>query len=118
MIEQGQIYWLKEPLEVEKANSIKHPQVVIQHTAINESRIDTVVVCGISTNMARAFDVGNVLLTTGEAGLPKESFVAVGQVSVVNKHQLGTLIGKLEPVRIQEVLDGIMLRASRTMERD
>ncbi|HBD96056.1 MAG: hypothetical protein A2015_16785 [Spirochaetes bacterium GWF1_31_7] len=116
MIEQGQIYWLKEPLEVEKANSIKHPQVVIQHTAINESRIDTVVVCGISTNMARAFDVGNVLLTIGEAGLEKESFVAVGQVSVINKSQFGTMIGKLENFRVQEILDGIMFRARRLKE--
>ena len=118
MIEKGQIYWLKEPIESEYGNMIAHPQVVIQETAINQSRIETIVVCGISTNMARAFDVGNVLLQKGEGGLEQQSFISVGQVSTVPKPLFGRLIGKLDDNRIEQTLAGIMLRAHMIHERE
>lgn len=45
-------------------------------------------VCGISSNMKRAYDAGNVLLLEGEGSLERRSHISVGQVSSVNKANL------------------------------
>lgn len=109
-IKQGDIYWV--PLE-DASGSVTHPHVVLQDDILNASRIDTVVVCALTTNMKRAKAPGNVLLDLGEANLPKQSVVAVSQVSTVNKTQLGEYIGTLSKCRIDQILAG--LRFLQTM---
>ena len=84
-----------------------HPHVVIQNDVINRSRIDTVVVCALTTNLKRAKAPGNVLLEAGEANLPRQSIVVVSQVSTVRKEQLGEYIGALTAERVDQVLAGM-----------
>jgi mRNA interferase MazF len=107
MINQGDIFWV--PLEgsgVMEAG-YTHPHVVIQDDVLNRSRIHTVVVCALTTNLKRAKAPGNVLLEPGEANLPKQSVVVVSQVSTVNKTQLGEYIGTLTQQRVDQVLAGM-----------
>ena len=106
-VNQGDIYWvpLKEPGGSEPGYI--HPHVVIQENVINRSRIHTVVVCALTTNLKRAKAPGNVLLETGEANLPKQSVVVVSQVSTVEKTQLGEYIGSLTPQRVTQILAGM-----------
>ena len=54
VINQGDVYWvsLEEPRGLE--SGYIHPHVVIQDNVINRSRINTVVVCGLTTNLKRA----------------------------------------------------------------
>ncbi len=107
VINQGDIYWvaLDEPGGVEPGYI--HPHVVIQDNVINRSRIDTVVVCALTTNAKRAKAPGNVLLDAGEANLPRQSIVVVSQVSTVQKAQLGEYIGSLSQARIDQILAGM-----------
>jgi mRNA interferase MazF len=106
-IKQGDVYWVpvNEPPEAE--SHVVHPHVVIQADVLNRSRINTVVVCALSTNMKRAKAPGNVLLEVGEANLPRQSIVVVSQVSTVNKTQLGDYIGSLSEQRINQILAGM-----------
>lgn len=53
----------------------------MQNDAFNESAINTVVVCALTTNLRRARIPGNVLLDEGEADLPEQSVVVVSQLS-------------------------------------
>ena len=107
VVNQGDVYWVRseEPggLEADYA----HPHVVIQDDVINHSRINTVVVCALTTNLRRAKAPGNVLLEAGEANLPRQSIVVVSQVSTVNKSQLGEYIGSLSEQRINQILAGM-----------
>jgi mRNA interferase MazF len=73
----------------------------------NHSRIDTVVVCALTTNLHRATEPGNVLLDDGEGGLPTRSVVVVSQISSVAKAALGERIGRLEAGRVDQVLAGL-----------
>ena len=114
-IKQGNIYWV--PLR-DEPDAITHPHVVIQDDVFNESRIDTVVVCALSTNMRKAKDPGNVLLEVGEADLPKQSIVVVSQVSTVDKAQLGAYIGSLAPQRVDEILAGMKFIQTMMAHRD
>ncbi len=81
----------------------------MQNNVFNRSRIDTVVVCVITSNLKRAKAPGNVLLNRGEAGLPKRSVVNVSQVFTVDKRDLQGRIGTLSPTRVRQVLDGMYL---------
>src|SRR5688572_19033281 len=115
MVNQGDIYWLKEPSESE--SDYIHPHVVIQDNVINHSNVQTVVVCALTTNSKRANAPGNVLLEIGEANLPKQSIVVVSQISTINKAQLGEYIGSLTQQRINQILAGIKF-LQRITERE
>ena len=116
-INQGDVYWV--PLEEPNGSEpgITHPHVVIQDDVINRSRIRTVVLCALTTNMKRANMPGNVLLEAGEANLPKQSIVAVSQVSTVDKAQLGEYIGSLTKERIDQILAGMRFLQHMTDHR-
>ena len=106
-INQGDIYWIsaEEPDGTEPGYT--HPHVIVQENVLNHSRIKTVVVCALTSNMKRAKAPGNVLLEAGEANLPKQSVVVASQVSVVNKTQLGEYIGSLTEQRVNQILAGM-----------
>ena len=65
-----------------------HPHVVIQNNVFDRSRVNTVVVCALTSNLKRAKAPGNVLLEKGEANLPKQSVVNITQLFTVNKSDL------------------------------
>jgi mRNA interferase MazF len=83
--------------------------VIVQNNTFNDSRINTVVVCSLTSNLRRARDPGNILLFPGEADLPEQSVVNVSQIITLDKSQLRARIGALSPERIREVLRGINL---------
>ena len=104
-VNQGEIYWVT--LEGPAGPGYPHPHVVIQENVINDSRVQAVVVCALTSNLKRAKAPGNVLLEAGEGNLAKQSVVVVSQVSTINKTQLGGYIGTLTPQRIHQILAGM-----------
>ena len=109
VINQGDVFWvdLGEPSGSEPG--YRHPHVVIQNNVFNRSRIGTVVVCALTSNLGRAKAPGNVLLEKGEADLPKQSVVNVSQIFTVDKRDLEEKIGTLSRRRIHQILDGVRL---------
>jgi mRNA interferase MazF len=109
VINQGDIYWvqLDEPTRSEPGYT--HPHVVIQNNLYNQSKIRTVIVCVLTSNLKYADVPGNVSLEKGEANLPKGSIVNVSQIFTIDKTQLGEYIGTLSTKRIHQILDGISL---------
>jgi mRNA interferase MazF len=110
VIQQGDIFWIElddEPSGSEPAYI--HPHVVVQNNLFNQSRINTVIVCALSSNLKRANAPGNVLLELGEANLPKQTVVMVSQLFTVDKSYFGDLIGTLSKKRVRQILDGIDL---------
>lgn len=101
-INQGDVYWLQLD-----GGSISHPHVVVQEDVLNHSRIHTVVVCALTSNLKRTSLPGNVLIDAGEANLPKPSVVEASKVSSVEKTQLGDYIGTLSTQRVQQILAGM-----------
>jgi mRNA interferase MazF len=80
---------------------------VVQDNVFNHSRITTVVVCALTTNLHKANGPGNVLLEVGEGNLPKQSAVVVSQISSVDKARLGERIGSLSDARVEQILAGL-----------
>ena len=109
VIRQGDIYWLDLGVPRGSAPGYRHPHVVIQNDLLNHSRIHTVIVCAVTSNLRRAGSPGNILLNKGEANLPKPSVVNVTQIMTVDKSDLVEKIGALSSKRVLEILDGIQL---------
>jgi mRNA interferase MazF len=109
VINQGDVFWidLGEPSGSEPG--YRHPHVVIQNNVFNRSRISTVVVCALTSNLRRAEVPGNVLLEKGEANLPQQSVVNVSQIFTVDKRDLEEKIGMLSRRRIRQIVDGVRL---------
>ena len=109
VINQGDIFWIDLGVPSGSAPGYLHPHVVIQNNVFNLSRINTVIVCALTSNLQRAEAPGNVLLDEGEANLPKQSVVVVSQIFTVDKSDLGEYIGKLSKRRVRQILDGIKM---------
>lgn len=118
MINQGDIYWVPLAGPDESEPGYIHPHVVLQENVFNRSRLHTVIVCALTTNLKRANAPGNVLLDAGEANLPKQSVVVVSQVSTVDKMQLGEYIGSLTNERIGQILTGMKFLQRMTERRE
>ena len=100
----GDVFWIAPD---EDRDSVAHPHVVIQDDVFNRSRLTTVIVCALTSNLNRATEPGNVLLDPDEGGLAKRSVVVVSQVSSVEKTRLGARIGALSHERVVQILDGM-----------
>lgn len=107
MIRQGDVLWLELEPPRGSEPGYRRPCVVVQNNLLNRSRLNTVVVCAITSNFKRAKAPGNVLLKKGEGGLPKDSVVNVTQLFTVDREVLGEPIGSLAGERLEQVLAGL-----------
>jgi mRNA interferase MazF len=106
-VHRGDVYWISPESDPAAAPNYAHPHVVVQDDALNHSRLTTVVVCALTSNLQRLKEPGNVLLDDGEGGLPKRSVVIVSQVSSVEKASLGGRLGTLGEARVEQILAGL-----------
>ncbi len=108
-IVQGDVYWVDLGVPRGSEPGFRNPFVVIQNDAANVSRIRTVIVCLITSNLKRAKAPGNVLLEKDEANLSVPSVVNVSQIYTIDKDMLDEKIGTLEKGRVREILSGLYL---------
>lgn len=109
VIHQGDIYWIELDEPEGSEPGYLHPHLIIQNNLFNQSKIRTVLVCPLTTNLKRAAAPGNVLLEEQEANLPKQSVINVSQLFIVDKSQLEEYVGTLSAQRFSQVLNGIRL---------
>lgn len=81
---RGEIWWANLP----ESHGGRRPVLIVQSNEFNESRIDTVIVAPLTTNLARGQAPGNVVLSRRESRLPFESVVNVSQIIAVLKRRL------------------------------
>lgn len=109
VIRRGEIWWadLGEPRR--SAPGFRRPLVVVQADAFNRSRIQTCVCAVLTSNLRLADAPGNVLLSKGDSGLPRDSVINVSQIVTIDRSALTERVGKL-PARVRDrVEDGLRL---------
>jgi len=109
VISQGDVFWAELGVPLGSEPGLRRPVVVVQNEAFNRSRIETVVVCPVTSSLGRGSCPGNVALARGEANLPKRSVVNVSQITTIDRRRLVTKLGALSKKRIREVLGGIYI---------
>ncbi len=98
---RGEIWWAELPEPVASEAGYRRPVLIIQSDDFNRSRIQTVVAVVLTTNLRLAVAPGNVLVTTDDTSLPKDSVVNVSQIITVDKSFLTE--------RVRQVDDRVML---------
>jgi len=104
VIRRGEVWWaaLAEPVGSEPG--YRRPVVVIQCNEFNESRIRTLVVAALTSNLRLAEAPGNVLCCKTDTGLPKASVINVSQILTINKARLTHRVGRL-PARLMQAVE-------------
>jgi len=109
VIHQGDLYWVDLGTPHGSEPGYRHPHMVVQNNLFNHSKIGTVLICPLISNLKWANAPGNVRLDKDEGNLSKQSVVNVSQVFPVDRSRLTDYIGTLSPKRIRQVVDGIKL---------
>lgn len=109
MVSRGQVWWAELPNPRGSEPGFTRPVLVIQADSFNHSRISTVVVVAITSNLNLAKAPGNVSLPKGKSGLPKDSVANVSQISTLDKEALTEVIGSVDRLIMQQVEEGIKL---------
>ncbi len=81
--------------------------VVVQGDALNASRLATIIVVPLTSNLRWIAAPGNVSLPTAKTGLPKDSVANVSQIGAVDRSILSERVGRLDRQHLSLVLEGI-----------
>jgi mRNA interferase MazF len=108
-VQRGEIWWAS--LETPKGSGpgYRRPALIIQSNDFNESRIQTVIVAIITSNLNLAAAPGNVLCKKRQTGLSRDSVINVSQLYTIDKQFLTKRIGALLPALMKEVDAGLRL---------
>ena len=101
---RGEIWWASLPAPRGSEPGYRRPIVVVQSDRFNESRIGTVIVAVLTSNLRLAAAPGNIRLDRNETGLPRDSVLNLSRVLTVDKSFLTERAGIL-PVRDMAAMD-------------
>ena len=91
---QGDLFWVDLGEPSGSRPGFRRPFVVVQNDLFNRSRLSTVIVCALTSNLRRAEAPGNVLLPQGAGNLPQDSVANVTQLFTIDKGELTDRIGR------------------------
>jgi len=103
-VQRGEIWWADLPNPRRSEPGFRRPVLVVQADSFNHSRIQTVVVAAITSNLKLADAPGNVVLPARSSGLPRDSVVNVSQILTLDRGFLTEHAGTL-PARLQGAVD-------------
>ena len=109
MVAKGEIWWIDfgEPVGSEPA--YRRPAAVVSSDRFNRSRIATVIVSAITSNLNLAKAPGNVLVDSSNSGLDRDSVINITQTLVVDRSRLVKLTGILDHSTVMEVEKSLRL---------
>jgi len=108
-MQRGEIWWatLSPPRGSEPG--YRRPVLIVQSDPFNRSRIGTVVVAAITSNLRLAAAPGNVRVGRGESKLRRDSVVNVSQILTLDKRYLGERLSRLSDHSMLEIERGLRL---------
>lgn len=108
-MKRGEIWWASLPVPAGSGPGFRRPVLVVQTNPFNDSRIATVIVVVITSNLALADAPGNVRIGKADSGLSKISVVNVSQVLTLDRSLLTKRVRALASQAMQSVDAGLKL---------
>jgi mRNA interferase MazF len=106
---RGEVWWASLPAPDGSGPGLRRPVLIGQSNPFNESRIHTVVVAVITSNLGLVNARGNVRLNRAQSGLPKPSVVNVSQLITADKRRLTERVVALSLRVLSRVEAGVRL---------
>ena len=107
VIGRGDVCWASLPDPVGSGPGLRRPVVVVQGDPFNASRIATVVVVPLTSNLRWAAAPGNVSLDASLTGLERDSVANASHIVAVDRAILTERVGSLPAAQLDLVLAGI-----------
>lgn len=108
-MKRGEIWWADLPNPIGSGPGDKRPVLVVQANAFNASRIATVIVATITSNLALAEAPGNVRIGKTDSGLPQPSVVNISQLLTLDRSILTSRVKTLSGAVMDKVDNGLKL---------
>ncbi|HWQ12707.1 MAG TPA: type II toxin-antitoxin system PemK/MazF family toxin [Roseiflexaceae bacterium] len=108
-MQRGDIWWATLPDASGAGPAFRRPVLIVQADPFTRSRMATVIVAAITSNLRLASAPGNVLLQAQESGLPKDSVINVSQIITLDKADLDEPVGQVSATTLAEVEHGLRL---------
>jgi mRNA interferase MazF len=108
-MQRGEIWWATLPEPTGSGPGYRRPVLVVQADDFNRSRIATVIVLVVTSNVKLALAPGNVLLSRRATGLPQDSVANVSQLVTIDKRLLTEQAGILPTRLLGKIEDGLRL---------
>ncbi len=107
MIAQGDVWWAEIAQPRGSEPGFRRPVIIVQGDSLNRSRIATVVSVALTSNLKWAGAPGNVLVASGNSGLPKDAVANVSRIAALDRSAFIERTGRLPEPLLQLVLAGI-----------
>lgn len=104
---RGELWWANLLNPVGSEPGYRRPVLVIQDDTFIQSRISTIIVVIITSNIQLAKAPGNVLLPSDVSGLSRDSVANISQIFTIDKTFLLERIGSLPDYLQEEVDEGL-----------
>jgi len=85
------------------------PVLIVQDNSFNESRIKTIIVLPLTTNLRLLDAPGNVLIRNKESKLSHDSVILVAQLYAIDRSRLREKISKISKETMEQVEIGMKL---------
>jgi mRNA interferase MazF len=108
-MKRGEIWWASLPAPSGSGPGLRRPVLIVQSNPFNDSRIATVVIAVVTSNLALAEAPGNVRIAKTESGLARPSVINVSQVLTVDRRLLTERVRALPASALQRVDSGLRL---------
>jgi mRNA interferase MazF len=108
-MKRGEVWWAALPTPSGSGPGFRRPVLIIQANPYNQSRIATVIVAVVTSNLSLAEAPGNVRVGKADSGLAKSSVVNVSQLFTVDRALLAERVRALPADAMQRVADGLRL---------
>jgi mRNA interferase MazF len=103
-MKRGELWWASLRAPAGSAPGFRRPVLVVQSNPFNQSRIATVVVAVVTSNLVLAEAPGNVRIGKSESGLSRASVVNVSQLVTLDRSVLTHRVRML-PADVMRVID-------------
>jgi mRNA interferase MazF len=109
VILRGSVWWAELPEPDGSAAGYRRPVVVVQDNLLNRSRINTLIVAPLTSNLKWANLPGNVEVPADMSGLSKTSVINLSLIFSIDKRFLENQIGQLPPQIVRHLDNGLRL---------
>ena len=106
---KGEIWWADLPEPIGSIPGKRRPVLIIQNDTINRSKISTVIVAAITSNVELAKAPGNILLNKSDCNLDRTSVINLSQIVTIDKTWLTESVGMLRKEIINYINDGLKI---------
>jgi mRNA interferase MazF len=106
---RGEIWWAEFGMPYGSEIGYTRPVLIVQDDTFNESRIKTIVVLPLTTNLRLLDAPGNVLIRKTEAKLTNDSVIIVAQFYAIDRSRFKEKISKANKETMEKVEIGMKL---------